>query len=386
MRTILFLSLRYLFKGKAKHISFISIISCLAVAVGISTLIIVISVMNGFDKDLMNKLLRFNYHLTVENVNKGFPQGIVEKIREIPGIESANFYVQTQVFAQLGNLILPLFVRGIEFHDERERKAFYRYVKEEKNVQSGFFIGEGLKKRFCLGEKIQFYPLKRKFKLVEGKVRGVFKVGLYDLDNSYLVCSLEKAKSLSKNYLLVLGIRVSNPFKIKRIKEKISSLLGEGFIVSSWMDYNHTLFSALKLEKITMFIILSLIVLVASFNIFATLTVKVVEKTKDIGVLRALGFNSKKVLSIFSLQGGMLGIVGVLLGVILGVGISLFLKKFQFIRLPQEIYYIEYLPVSINYKDIILISSLGILLSFFSSFFPARKASKFPPSEALRYE
>jgi lipoprotein-releasing system permease protein len=156
--------------------------------------------------------------------------------------------------------------------------------------------------------------------------------------------------------------------------------------VITWIESNYSLFSALKLEKITMFIILSLIILVASFNIFSTLTVKVVEKIKDIGILKALGFNNRSILFIFSMQGLILGFIGVFFGSFLGISLCVLLKKYPFIKLPQQVYYLEYLPVAIEIKDITLIICVGLFLSLFFSVLASLKTTKYSICEALRYE
>ena len=384
LKTEVFLALRYLFRGRARHISFISIISCLGVMLGVATLIVVISVMNGFDKDLMSKLLRFNYHITIESVRREIPEGVIKRVRNTEGVKGAAIFLQTQVFGKFNDYIVPIIVRGIDFSSRYEKKTFYKYVLKEKGNE-GFFVGDGLRKKFLLGDRISYYPLSRKLRLKESKIRGVFKIGLYDIDNNYLVCNINEAKALGNNYLLFLGVRVNDPFKAAAVKSQLKNLEDDGFMVNTWIETNGALFSALKLEKITMFVILSLIVVVASFNIFSTLTIKVVEKTKDIGILKSLGFNSGHILSIFSIQGLMLGVIGVAAGVILGITLCFVLKEYHFIKLPQEIYYISYLPVTVKTKDIALISSLGILLSFISSLFPAVRASRLKPSEALRY-
>ncbi len=383
--TEVFLAFRYLFRGKARHISFISVVACLGIMLGVATLIVVISVMNGFDRDLMEKLLRFNYHITVESIQKEVSPAIINKIERTEGVENVSVFLQTQIFGRFNSYIIPLMVRGIDFDNSFERNTFYRYVTEG-NGKSGFFIGEGLARKFFLKDNLSFYPLERSLRLKEKKIRGVFKVGLYDIDNNYVICDFSEAKSLSNNYLVFIGVRVKDPFEVKMVKNKLKELTREGFVINTWIESNGALFSALKLEKVTMFIILSLIVVVASFNIFATLTVKVVEKTKDIGILKSLGFSSRHIVRIFSLQGIILGVIGVILGVGVGLFLCFLLKEYHFIHLPQEIYYIDYLPVMINIKDVILISLVGVFLSFFSSIFPAVRASSLNPSEALRYE
>lgn len=380
----LFLARRYLFRGKSRHISFIGVVSCLGIALGVATLIIVISVMNGFDRDLMDRLMRFNQHLRVECLDNEQLSRIEEEVETWEGVEAASISLQTQVFAKFDKLLLPLIVKGIDFNDKEESQIIYQYITKE-TASEGFFIGEGLKRRFFILDEIEFYPLKKKLQLQKGVIRGTFKVGLYDIDNNYLITDLERAKSLSSNYVLFLGVRVSDPYKAAKIKKKILAKFDQDVFVSTWMESNQVIFAALKLEKVVMFIILSLIILVAAFNIFATLTVGVVEKTKDIGILKSLGFTRKRISRIFSLQGLLLGFVGTLSGAVLGLGLCMGLERFPFIKLPQEIYYIEYLPMAINYRDIGLIVLVGIVLSFIFSLLPAMRAARLQPSEALRY-
>ena len=381
----LFLAWRYLFRGKARHISFIGIISCLGIALGVATLIVVISVMNGFDRDLMDRLMRFNQHLTIECLDSEQLPEIEKELESWQDVEAASISLQTQVFAKFDELILPLAVKGVDFQDKEESQILDQCIIRE-TASEGFFIGEGLRRRFFVLDTIEFYPLKKKLQLQEAVVRGTFKVGLYDIDNNYLITDLETAKSLSSNYLLFLGVRISDPYKASQVKKKILAKFDQDLFVTTWMESNQVFFSALQLEKLVMFIILSLIILVAAFNIFATLTVGVVEKTKDIGILKSLGFTRKRISRIFSLQGLLLGFIGTLSGTALGLGLCIGLEKFPFIKLPQEIYYIEYLPMAINYRDIGLIILVGIVLSFIFSLLPAMRAARLQPSEALRYE
>jgi len=381
----LFLAWRYLFRGKARHVSFIGIVSCLGIALGVATLIVVISVMNGFDRDLMDRLMRFNQHLTIECLDSEQLPEIEKEVETWDEVEAASISLQTQVFAKFDNLVLPLAVKGVDFSDQEESRILYQYITKEVATE-GFFIGEGLRRRFFILDKLEFYPLKKRLQLEEAVVRGTFKVGLYDIDNNYLITDLEAAKELSSNYLLFLGVRVNDPYKAWQIKNRILTEFSQGVFVSTWMESNQVFFSALQLEKLVMFIILSLIILVAAFNIFATLTVGVVEKTKDIGILKSLGFTRKRISRIFSLQGLLLGFIGTLSGTGLGLGLCITLENFPFIKLPSEIYYIEYLPMAINYQDIGLIVLVGIALSFVFSLFPAMRAARLQPCEALRYE
>jgi lipoprotein-releasing system permease protein len=384
MKSELYLAKRYLFRGRAKHISFIGIISCMGVALGVAALIIVISVMNGFDRDLMDRLLKFNYHITIFAKDEGVLASIKDLVNKFDEVESVASTVQTQVFVKIERYVYPLYVKGIDFNNEKERKLFFQYVKRD-NRSDGFFIGEGLMSRLSALDKLEYYPLDKSFKLKEEKIRGYFRMGFYDIDNSYIITDLEKAKKLSDNYSFSLGIMLKDPYSAKEVKQRIMQRFSDGLYITTWMD-NQVLLSALKLEKLTMFVLLSLITLVASFNIFATLTVKVVEKTKDIGILKALGFANRRILAVFSLQGLLLGFIGVFAGTATGLGLCLLLQKYHFIKIPVDIYFLEYLPVYINYRDIFIIAVLGLLFAFVSSLFPAIKAAKLVPAEALRYE
>ncbi|MBU1367698.1 MAG: ABC transporter permease [Candidatus Omnitrophica bacterium] len=381
----LYLARRYLFRGRAKHISFIGVISCLGVVIGVATVIVAISIVNGIDGGLMERIMRFKYHLTIEAAEDDSLYRAKEVMKQWEEVEIASLSLQTQIFAKFDDAIIPLVVKGIDFSEKSELDFFYQYVKSDFNNE-GFFAGEGLRRKFNLGERIEFYPLEKKLRLQEEKIRGFFSTGLYDIDNYYLIGDLEKTKELSPHCQFFLGVRIKEPFYADKIKQKIKQAFPEGLFVFTWIEQNEALFATLKLEKIAMFIILSLIILVASFSIFATSTVKVVEKTKEIGILKSIGFTNRKILTIFTLQGVILGFIGVIFGTCLGLGICLILEKYPFIRLPQEIFFTEYLPVAVNYGDIILIGALALCISFVSSLFPALRAARLSPCEALRYE
>jgi len=385
MLTEIYLARRYIFRGRTRHISFIGIISCLGVAVGVAALIIAFSIVNGIDGGLMKRIMRFQDHLIVNSFNQEDLLAVKQDLSSWDEVETAQISLNTQVFAKFGETIMPLAVRGVDFSDPEAKKEFSQYIKKEF-TQEGFFVGEGLNQQFFIDKKIEFYPLEKTLKLKEEKVRGVFKVGLYDIDNYYLIADLEKAKSLSANYSLFLGVKLKDPYLADQVKEKLLSKYSNKLLVSSWIESNSALFATLKLEKLALFIILGLIILVASFNIFSALTVKVVEKTKDIGILRSLGFRRRSIRNIFTLGGLMIGSTGVVLGSLFGVGACILFEKYPFIRIPADVFGTEYLPLVVNYKDVLAIAIVGLIISFISSFLPAYRASKLNICEALRYE
>jgi lipoprotein-releasing system permease protein len=183
-----------------------------------------------------------------------------------------------------------------------------------------------------------------------------------------------------------IAVKIKNVYDAPAIKKMLYKTLGYSFFVKTWIDSNKNFFAALKLEKFAMFIILTLIVLVASFNIISTLIVTVTTKIKDIGILKAIGVPRKSIEHIFILKGLSIGLLGTLWGCVGGIGLSLILKKYQFIKLPQDIYYIDKLPVLLEPTDLLAIAGAAILISYLATIYPAKKAGKLEPVEALRYE
>ena len=376
---------RYLFRGKAKHISFISIVSALGIVIGVAAVIVALSIVNGIDGGLMERIMRFKPHLVIEGPENKL-RAMQNELLQWDEVDSAYLSLQTQVFAKMGTTIVPLAVKGMEFGANNNRGDLTPYVLAEKN-KSGFYAGRSLARRWQLKDEIEFYPLEKKLELLKKPLRGIFSVGLYDVDNYFLITDIEEAKALSTNYQLTLEIKINDPYAVPQVKDKILQYFPVGgFYASTWIETNQALFATLKLEKFAMLLILGLIVLISSFNIFAMLTVKVVEKTKDIGIMKALGFTSRRVTWIFALQGVMIAFIGTGAGMVLGLGICKFLKTYPVVKLPQEVFFTENLPIVIEWKDLAAIAAVAITITVIASIFPARRAGKMEVCEALRYE
>jgi len=217
-------------------------------------------------------------------------------------------------------------------------------------------------------------------------VAATFDSGMYEYDSSMAYVHLKEAQQLSnsKNQISAIGIWIDDVFKAKSIKESLTDLLKSPFYLRDWMDINKSLFSALKLEKTAMFIILTLIILVAAFNIASALIMMVMEKTKDIAVLKAMGATNRTIRKIFIIQGMIIGFLGTFLGTLSGIVICFILKKYDFIQLPDA-YPFSTLPVQLEYLDVLMISISAIIICFFSTLYPSYKASKMDPVEAIRY-
>jgi len=217
-------------------------------------------------------------------------------------------------------------------------------------------------------------------------VTDTFDSGMYEYDNSLAYVDIEEAQQLigSKNQISAVGIWIDNVFDVKSVKSDLAGVFNYPFYMRDWMEINKSLFSALKLEKTAMFIILTLIILVAAFNIASALIMMVMEKNKDIAVLKTMGATHKTIRRIFIIQGMIIGSFGTLIGTVSGVIVCYFLKKYDFIQLPDA-YPFSTLPVQLEYMDVLVIAGSAVLICFLSTLYPSYRASKMDPIEALRY-
>jgi lipoprotein-releasing system permease protein len=402
MRVIFWIVWRYLWGRRTERfVSLISVISVLGVAIGVAALIVVLAVMSGFGKELKEKIIGNYSHLVIE---APFPiteyQKVLEEVRAINHVFAAAPFIQGQALLQTQQLSRGIVVRGIDLELEAEvtnicqyiasgRKSFSVHTDSKKEEESGIFIGRELGHMLGIGEgdKVALInPAGNRFTL---QVSGIFNSGMYDFDTNIIFADLAKAQEMFELERAVNGIavRIDKLFLADFLKEEIQQVIGSGYYVRTWIERNRSFFAALKLEKITMFIILTLIVLVAAFNIASTLVVMVTEKTKDIGILKSIGMTASRIRVIFTLEGLLIGFLGTGLGCAIGISLCALLKKYQFIKLPADIYFLDRLPVSLVFwPDVAIIVIAAFCISFLSTIYPAKKASRLLPVEALRYE
>ncbi|MDD5595439.1 MAG: ABC transporter permease [Candidatus Omnitrophica bacterium] len=395
MRTELFISWRYLAtKRKEKFISLISVISIMGVAIGVAALIVVIAVMSGFDKDLRDKIVGNYSHITIsgyKGISGAEYEDIVKKISSNAHIQGLSPYVQGQVLVKEAQRYFAVGLKGIDPQKESKVTRISQYLIKGKidDLNAGnVVIGKEL--AAYLGLRLNstlsmFSPLGKQYSL---KVVGIFKSGMYDYDLNLIFTDLKTAQDILglEDKISAVAVKLDNLYLADKLVPQFTNLLGMDYILKSWTQANENFFAALKLEKLTMFIILTLIILVASFNIISTLIVMVVEKTKDIGILKALGMNARQIRRIFTYEGLIIGGLGTFFGALGGITLCLLLKKYQFIRLPQDIYYIDRLPVAIDWMDVSLVVMAAMFITVVSTIYPAAKAAGFKPVEALRYE
>ena len=392
MKAIFWISWRYLWGRRSERfVSLISIISILGVAIGVAALIVVLAVMSGFDKDLKEKIIGNYSHLVIEQrpAITDYHQ-ILERLSKIDHIVASSPFIQSQALLETKESARGIVVRGIDLYLESKVTAIDKYLAgSAKDFDGGIFIGRelGYALGLSLGDEIVLVNSKgKRFILL---VRGLFNSGMYDFDANVIFIDLLKAQEIFELAEGVNGIsvKIDKLFLAALIKNKIQHALGVNFYVRTWIERNRNFFAALKLEKIAMFIILTLIVLVAAFNIISTLVVMVMEKTKDIGILKAIGMSPRGIRFIFTLEGLLIGSLGVMLGSGIGVSLCVLLKKYQFIKLPPDIYYLDRLPVSlVLWPDAGMVIIAAFFISLVSTVYPAKKAADLNPVEALRYE
>jgi len=394
MRYELNVGIRYLLgRRKEKFISIISLISVIGVATGVATLIIVIGVMTGFDNELRDRIIGTSSHIVVDKLGglDTVPEAM-KKIETVPEVSAVAPFVNTQALLMDKEKLVSVVVRGIDQDREPQVTGIGKFIKQgalSVNTGNQIIIGTILAQQLSLnvGDEVRLVTVA----LAAGDkytVSGIFSSDMYDYDSGVVFVSLKNAQLLTEDQAMVSGIsvKIKDAYKAERVKKSVQAKLGFPYYTRTWMDLNRNLFDALKLEKTAMFIILTLIVLVASLNIASTMIMMVMEKTKDIGILKAIGATNKSVRVIFTMVGMLIGTIGTLLGTAGGLFMAYLLKTYEFIKLPQDVYYISTLPVTIEPVDVgwIVIAALGISLC--ATFYPAYQASRLNPVETLRYE
>jgi lipoprotein-releasing system permease protein len=418
------ISLRYLrARRKQVFVSIITFISIAGIFLGVAALIIVIAVMNGFETDLRGKILGINSHVIVMEHGGGmrhYPLVMREAV-QVPGVIAATPFIYSQAMLKNGNNVTGIVLRGLSLEDAlkvinlgkfregleylRDGKRNIPGLKPEHSGLPGIIIGRELAKNLgvFLFETVYIVsplgvstPMGMVPRMKPFVVVGIFESGFYEYDSTLAYISLKTCQEFLNMGDLVTGIeiRVDDIYKADRIAKSIEKKLGYPYWGRNWMEMNRNLFAALKLEKRVMFIILSLIVLVAAFNIISALIMIVMEKNRDIAILKTMGATRAGIMKIFIFQGLIVGTIGTLFGSLAGLGVAFNLealsrfveKLFGFKILPGEVYYLSELPSQVNFSDVGIIIAGTMLISFLSTIYPSWRASRLDPAEALRYE
>lgn len=402
----LFVARRYLTaRRKQAFISVITSISVLGIAIGVAALVIAIALITGFQGDVQDKILGATSHVMVSDLGgqglAGY-EGMAEKIRAIDGVESVTPVVySTVLIIGLGESSGAL-VKGIDFDREKPgapwlQKLETGRIPEGGGPREGLLLGREIALRVGaqVGDAVDVVtasstlsPLGLLPKRKRFQVTGIFNTGLYEFDNSTALVAIGVAQKLFglEGQASYIQVKLRDIFAAPAVGEKIEAALPPVVYITTWMELNKSLFSALKLEKNIMFLTITLIVIVAALNIIATLILMVMEKTRDIGILMAMGATPRMITRIFFYQGALIGVIGTALGVLLGLGWCALANAFELIKIPVDIYQISYVPFRLRPLDLALIVGVTLMISFVSTLFPARRAAKVDPVVALKYE
>lgn len=408
MQFELFIALRYLF---ARHgqafISVISWLSVAGVAIGVASMIIAMGVMNGFTTDLRDKIIGATAHIILFNVSplEEDPQ-IIEDINSTAGVVGATPFIYSELMLSSSTGVKGIVLRGIDPKTapnvigalDRLVEGSAQALSEDEGLP-GVIVGRDMANRLNLhvGSRVNllapsgqqssagFNPRIKPYRVV-----GVFSLGLYEYDSSLVFVSLDSARELlgwPGKQLTGIEVAVNDVDKADVLMERVITKIGPSqYYGRTWMSMNVNLFAALKLEKMAMAILLTIVVIIASFSIVTALVMLVMEKTRDIAVLMSLGATSGAVKRIFMLQGMIIGLMGTAVGSVLGIVISRLISQYKLIELPPGVYSLDYLHVLLDPFDIGLTIAGALVICFFATLYPANKASRLEPVDALRQE
>jgi lipoprotein-releasing system permease protein len=410
-----FIARRYLSARRGgRLLSFITWIALGGVTVGVTALIVVIGVMTGMQEDLRGKILSSTAHVMVMEQGTDLRmqewRAVLDSARSVEGVEAASPFIFSSVNLKRGQYAQPADLYGVPVDS-----ALAGGTELEERILSGFYdleptssglppllLGSGLADRMQVFDGdtltvIAFENLRMDFmgnpipSIVAFEVTGTFTTGMYDYDTKNVYTPLEEAQQLlglaTSDQVSGVALQLGDPDEAETVAYELQERLG-GFpyYAQSWITTNGALFSALKLEKLAMGLILFLIVLVAAFNIVSTLVMVVADRTREIGILKSMGMTDRGILRVFVLQGAWIGIVGTILGTLSGLLLCLLIDRYEIIRIPPEVYFVDRLPVSLHLTDVLTIVVASVAVAFLATIYPSLQAARLEPVEAIRHD
>lgn len=406
-----FIARRYLkARSKTGFINLVTYISILGVAIGVAALIIVLSVMNGLEYEVRSRIVGFDSHVRLRRYHFEDVHDYTEVMKTIEGIPhiiGMSPYIDEKGILKSGTYSDGIIVRGADsetIHEVSDITGNIVYgtfelgpiPQEEGKDIPGMVVGRYLADRLLLNEGdrvflINITDINSMFQVPDVKtfiVTGYFETGMYEYDNTFAYISIEAAQELFRMGDSVSGIeiRLDDLYKANTVVEEIDNRLGFPYFAETWFEMRKTLFHWIQLEKWAMFIILCLIVLVAAFNIISTLIMVVMDKTREIGILKSMGATSRSIRNIFLYESVVVGIIGTAIGFAIGYALCWAQIKYRFFSIPGDIYFVNSLPVKMQMLDFILIGAASMLICLLAGVYPAKRASNLIPVEAIRYE
>ena len=411
-----FVAQRYLAaRKKGRFLSFITWIALGGITVGVTALIVVIGVMNGMQEDLQSKILGSSPHVMVLERGPALRlndwRTVADSVQNIDQVEAVAPFALTSVVVVRGeDYVQPADLYGVSLQGppddavtemEEEILRGIHALGETKSGLPPVVIGVRLADRMAVfpGDSLLVFSLENfgmdpmggyRPAVRQFEVTGTFETGMYDYDLNNMYAPMEWVQGIlgiqAADQVSGLGVRITDPWQAAEVSADLQQSLGSAYFVESWTTTNQSLFSALQLEKLAMGLILSLIVMVAAFNIVSTLVMVVVDRTSEIGILKSMGMSDGHILRIFVLQGLTIGTLGTAIGTGAGLFLCWILHRFEIIRIPPDVYFIDRLPVSVHVGDVLLIVAISMLISLLATIYPALQASRLEPVEAIRHE
>ncbi len=384
-------------RKKVGLISWSGIISILGVATGCFALIVSVAILNGFEQEVRNKVVGFETDLRITARDSEIDMEKFAALESEPGIAAHSPFLERKAVAISPNDRSLVKVKAVEIGSLSDvYKIEGIEVSESVDRRAPVYVGEGIANRLGVQENDRLRlmnPLDNQLYLgmpsvLDARVAGVFETRILDFDQTYVFVPLTSGQALFKATGDVDGIdlRLTDDADKAQLRETVISVLGGDVAVSGWEEMHQTLFQAMKMEKLGTVVVLSLIVIVACFNIASTLTMLVMEKIREVGILKAIGFSRSKISTLFRLQGILIGGIGLALGTGLGLLFVSGQERLGFIRLPEAIYFVHSLPVAITSGDVAAIVLIGVIVIFLAIHFPSREARKLMPTEAIQFE
>jgi lipoprotein-releasing system permease protein len=402
-----FVSLRYLrAKRKQKFISLITLISILGVAVGVLALIVVLSVWTGFTEGLRDQIIGVNAHALVQRFGSAISEAedVTAKIEAVDGVVATTPYIYGQALISSANQSTGVVLRGIDAPSAMRVLSIGQKMQAGQLTDldkpldvPGIVLGRDMARQLQVGvgDRVRLMspngplsPMGVLPKIRTCVVVGVFHTGMSEYDSTMGYISLETARSLTDLRRGVHGIeiRVRDIDQADRTAAAVQQTLGQSYSVRDWMRINQNMFAALKLEKTGIFIALNLIILVAALNIISALTMVVMEKTRDIAILKSMGATTRSIMHVFLYQGMIIGLSGTVFGLAGGLGLCALLKRYKIIELPPDVYPMSTMPIKVVPFDVGVITLSALVITLAATLYPSWKASRVRPAEALSYE
>ena len=402
----LFLALKYL-RPKRSFVSVVTLISILGVLLGVAILVIVQSVMSGFDDMWRDKILSFNAHITVEGYGViEAEEELIDRILRVPEVIGAAPYVQSLVFLQVDDQVSTPIVRGVDPKRELSVSQVPEHIKQGSfSLQEGEAVigmdlarqaGLGLGDTLLLYSPQSFKDPDELYLPEELSITGIFELGMWEFDIGFILTSMDVARDLChiEEGVHAIQVMTSDPLHVNPVQRSVQEVVGSGYLVRTWEELNRPLFAALRVEKNLMFMLLIFITLVAAFSVCNTLITMSVQKTREIGLLKAIGFNPGHIMRVFLWQGWIQGVLGTVLGLSFGLlvlryrnsALEFLNKHLSYELLPKSLYHLNEIPASTSGKDVFIVVVAVMVICTVAGLIPAYRAARLEPAGTLRYE